>query len=163
MNPKQATELHKHLTDAADALDQASKVIFELPKEERGSLADQLGRVVSTLHFEMIPVIYAHHPELRPSEQRPTVSGSLRWEDVVLPSTVSEGKLDEVIFGVLTPRWQKIALVVGKSVNRCTELGYPVSADALAARIQALGQAKRLEIDGNPIMWRHSEVRLNQG
>jgi len=69
MTTKQAAQLHKHLMDAADALDQASEVIFELPKKDRASLAAQFGQLVSTLHFEIMP-LFMLVSELRPSAAR---------------------------------------------------------------------------------------------
>jgi len=67
MNYKQAAQLHKHLMDAADALDQASEVIFELPKKDRASLAAQFGQLVVHVALRDYAAILCSSSELRPS------------------------------------------------------------------------------------------------
>jgi hypothetical protein len=162
MERKQATELHEHLLDVADGIDRASKIICELPTEDRVALAGSLGEMVSTLHFEMMETIYDRYPDLRPPVQRPIVSSILRWEDVVLPANVSEADLDTAIFSALTPRWQKTAMVVAKALDQCKARIIEATAEILAARVGALARSGRLESKGNLSVWRHSEVRLKQ-
>ncbi|WGR94771.1 hypothetical protein MTX20_11665 [Bradyrhizobium sp. ISRA435] len=36
-----------------------------------------------------------------------------------LPSTVTEGQLDEIIFSLLKPRWQKTAAILIYAEKRC--------------------------------------------
>jgi hypothetical protein len=66
------------------------------------------------LYFEMLELVYAQHPELRPPAKPPTISSDLRWQDVTLPKSVSEADLDTIIFSILTSRRQKTARVVGR-------------------------------------------------
>jgi hypothetical protein len=140
MDRTQAAEIERHMLDAADAIDRASKIIFDLDKADRAILAVPLGEIVSALHFDVLQAVYARHPELRPSAERPVISSVLRWEDIVLPESVSEAELDQIIFSALNPQWQKTALVVAKALERCRELALPVRAEALGARIQALAE-----------------------
>jgi hypothetical protein len=60
----------------------------------------------------------------------------------------------------MTPRWQKMTMVVMKALNRCKELALPISGEALAARIQVLAKSGHLEDIGDLRKWRHGEVRL---
>jgi hypothetical protein len=53
-------------------------------------------------------------------------------------------------------------MVLAKSLDRCKELGLPISCDVLAARIQDLAEAGRVEGAGDLRKWRHSEVRLKR-
>jgi len=73
---------------------------------------------------------------------------------------VSESEIDSVIFSAIKPRWQKVAMVLVKSLNRCKKHGLPISCDVLAARIQELAETGRLEGAGDLRKWRRSEVRL---
>jgi hypothetical protein len=90
----------------------------------------------------------------------PEICSELQWDQVRLPPSISEADLDGVLFSVLT-RWpQKMAMVLGKAIGRCKELGWPISKDVLGARIQVLAEAGHIESFGDLRMWRFSEVRL---
>ena len=90
----------------------------------------------------------------------PTITSRLQWEHVRLPPSVTEADIDSIILSVMTPRWQKVAMVVVTAFKRCEELALPLSCEALAARIQVLAKAGRIEDIGDLRKWRHSEVRL---
>ncbi|MGH6713429.1 MAG: hypothetical protein ACREEK_31305 [Bradyrhizobium sp.] len=90
----------------------------------------------------------------------PIISSTLRWEEVSLPASISEADLDQIIFAVMTPRLQKTAMVIHRALERCKELGLPISADILSARLGALAGFDRIEGAGDLRKWRFSEVRL---
>ena len=162
MDRTQATEIKGHILDAADAIDQASRLIFALDKEDRAILAAPLGEIVSTLYFELLEAVYARYPDLRPvDDDRHIIDTGRRWEDIALPESVSETDLDSAIFSVLKLQWQKTAAIISRAWNRCETLGLPVEAEVLGVRIQALAEADRLEGKGDLRKWRYSEVRLN--
>jgi hypothetical protein len=164
MDKAQATEIQGHLLAAGDAINKASAVIVELDTEDRAMFAGPLGKLVSCLHYEMLALIYARHPELRPFEDEEAVINSdLRWEDVTLPASASasETELDAIIFSVLTSRLQKTAMVIAKAMKHCDERALPVSAEIVGARIRALAESDRIESAGDLRKWRYSEVRLN--
>jgi Protein of unknown function len=162
MDKAQATEIQGHLLAAGDAIDKASAVIVELDTEDRAMFAGPLGKLVSCLHYEMLALIYARHPELRPFEDEEAVINSdLRWEDVTLPASASETELDAIIFSVLTSRLQKTAMVIAKAMKHCDKRALPVSAEIVGARIRALAESYRIESAGDLRKWRYSEVRLN--
>jgi hypothetical protein len=94
------------------------------------------------------------------SNEIPTISSELRWDQVRLPPSVSEKDIDAIIFLVMKPRWRKVAAVVGDALGRCRQLGLEISDEALAARLQALAEAGRIEGIGDLRKWRFSEVRL---
>ncbi|MBN8987982.1 MAG: hypothetical protein J0H42_07050 [Rhizobiales bacterium] len=120
---------------AADAIDQASAAIAALEQRDRAALAVPLGEIVSALHFELLLAIYNRYPDLRPpSDQVPIIDSALRWENVVLPTSVSEADLDQLIFSALESNWRKTARVIGNLVIRCEALAWPLDADMLAAR-----------------------------
>ena len=89
----------------------------------------------------------------------PVISSTLRWQEVSLPPSVSEADLDQIIFAVMTSRLQKTAVVIHRALERCTELGLPISADILCARLGALADTDRIEGAGDLRKWRYSEVR----
>jgi Protein of unknown function len=95
-----------------------------------------------------------------PPGEIPTVSSTLRWQDVTLPNSVSEANLDAIIFSILTQRLQKTAMVVGNAVTHCREHGLPIGAEMIGARVRALADAGGIESAGDISYWRHSEVRL---
>jgi hypothetical protein len=161
MDRKQAANIAKHLHNAADAIDQASAVIMTLEQQDRAALAVSLGEIVSALHFELLLAVYNRYPDLRPpSDEEPSIDSVLRWENVVLPKSVSEADLDQLIFSALEPNWRKTARVIGNLVIRCKALAWPIDAEMLAARVQALAEAGRIDSAGDLRAWRHSEVRL---
>ena len=161
MDLRQATNISKHLHDAADAIDRASAVILALEQQDRAALADPLAEIVSALHFQLLRAVYDRYPDLRPpADEEPVIDSILRWENVVLPASVSEANLDQLIFSALDPNWRKTARVVGNLVIRCEALAWPIDAEMLAARVQALAEAGRIESAGDLRAWRHSEVRL---
>ena len=66
MDKMQAIKIRRHLLALERALLKVSAAIFELDKEERQILREPLLDLLSRLHFEMLELIYAQHPELRP-------------------------------------------------------------------------------------------------
>ncbi len=159
MDRAQATELQKHLLDAAAAIDRAGAVAFSL--DERAKFADSFGEIVSALHFKLLHAVYIQYPELKPlPEEEPTISSLLRWDEVTLPASVSQEAIDSIIFSFLTSKWQKMAMVVGHAVARCRQLSLPVDADVFAARLQALAESHLIEGAGDLRKWRYGEVRL---
>jgi hypothetical protein len=163
MDRNQAVAIQKHLLDANQAMDRARMAIAGLGKEERTRLNTLLVRVVAALQSKVLAAIHDQYPDLEPpyeGEQVPAITSTLRWSQVRLPPSVSEADIDAVILSVMTPRWQKMAMVVMRALNRCKELALPISAEALAARIQVLAKSDRLEDIGDLRKWRHSEVRL---
>jgi hypothetical protein len=93
-------------------------------------------------------------------DEVPAISSTLRWEEVSLPDAISEADLDQIIFAAMTSRLRKTAMVIATAVNRCEELGLPISAEILGARPGALAEADRIDSAGDLRKWRHSEVRL---
>ena len=90
----------------------------------------------------------------------PTISSELRWDQVHLPPSISEKDIDGIILSLLEPEWRKVALIVGRVLTRCQELGLPISDEIIAARLQALVDDHSIEGIGDLRMWRFSEVRL---
>jgi Protein of unknown function len=160
MDRKQAVEIQKHLLDAAGAIDQAGTIIYGLDEADRAPLTAPLGETWSALHFELLRALYAMHPELKPPGEPPRISSKLRWDQVSLPEAVSEADIDAIILLALTTRLQKTAKVIGKAVERCRELGLPISDEMLGARLQVLVKSGRMESAGDTRKWGHSEVRL---
>jgi Protein of unknown function len=163
MDETQAAEIQRNLLDAAGAIDRAGEIIFNLDKDERTKLAGPLGQIVSALHFELLQAVYTRYPDLKPpAEELPTISSTLRWDEVSLPGTMSEADIDQIIFSAMASQWRKIAMVIGKAVKRCEELGVPISAEVLGARLGALAESDRIDSAGDLCKWRHSEVRLKR-
>jgi hypothetical protein len=108
----------------------------------------------------LLPAIYQRHPELKPPQEPPVISCLLRWDEIVLPSSVSEADVDAIPFSVLTPRLQEVAMVVGKAADRSEKLHLPTASEVFGVRLSALAEAGRIESRGDLRKWRHSEVRL---
>jgi hypothetical protein len=160
MDRDQADEIHRHLQAAARAIDRAEMTIFDLGKEGRKAFADPLGNVVHALHFELLPVIYEQFPDMRPRGAEAAITSTLRWDQVRLPSSVTEADVDAIILSAVSSRAQKVGMVVIRALKRVEELGLPISDEVLAARIQVLVEAGRLEGAGDLRKWYNSEVRL---
>ena len=153
-----AVEIQEHLVDAVRAMDRAEAAVRKLGEEARSAFAEPLSKA-GDLHFELLQMIHDRCPDL-PNGEIPTITSTLRWEDVHLPPPVTEADLDGVIFSCLQPQWRKMTVIVGRAGQRCDELSLPVEAGVLGARIRALAEADRLDYQGDLRYWRHSEVRL---
>ena len=163
MNRERAIRIHEHLLDAHLALDDAGLEIAGLGKEERLKFDSLLAEVIFALQQKLLTPIHDQYPDLEPpiiEEEVPTVTSELRWDQVRLPSSVTESDIDGIIFSVLKPLWQKTAKIVTVAVKRCEEVNIPISYEEIAARLQVLSDSDRIEGVGDLRMWRYSEVRL---
>jgi hypothetical protein len=161
MDREQAAKIHEHLLDAVRAINRADEAIFDLGEEARKTFAEPLAHVVCDLHGGMLRIIYDRFPDLElRSDEIPTICSTLLWEDVRLPPSITNADVDGVIFSVLKPQWRKTAMIVLQALKKCEELGWPIEDEALAARIEILAEAGRIEHQGDLRYWRHSEVRL---
>ena len=161
MDRTQAAEIKKP-RKAASAIDRASQVISALDAGDRELLGAPLEKIALALHFELLRAVYFRYPDLRPPDpDRRRINTARRWKDIVLPESVSETDLDSAIFSALTSRWQKTAMVIGKTLEHCKTLALPVDDEVVGVRIRALADAGRLEGEGDLRKWRYSEVRLN--
>ena len=163
MNRKQAAEIHEHLLDAYTALNHARMAIAGLNKEERASFSDLLIEVTQPLQFEVLQALYDRYPEMEPPREaieEPYIDRELRWDEVRLPPSISEKDVDAAIFSVMASHWRKVAAIVTRAQDRCRQLGFAISIEAVAARLQVLAKAGRIEDYGDLRMWRFSEVRL---
>jgi hypothetical protein len=92
-----------------------------------------------------------------------------------LPKADQTALIDYTIMSVVRPQWLKVAMIVARAEKALEGRVPPVDLrlseqeqvaarddflDAIAARLQALVDAGRLEGAGNLSNWRHSEVRL---
>ena len=162
MDRTQAAGIEKHMRKAANAIDRASQIISAFDADDREMLAAPLEKIVLALHFELLRAVYLRYPDLRPPAAGRSIKNTVRrWEEVVLPETVSETDLDRTIFAALSSRWQKTAMVISKALKECETLALPVDAEVVGVRIRALAEAGRLEGEGDLRKWRFSEVRLN--
>jgi uncharacterized protein DUF3658 len=73
---------------------------------------------------------------------------------------ISDQKLDQLITSFVLADWQKVAMILAKSLEWLQDEGAQVGPERLAARIESLVLAGRLESQGNLSRWRHSEIRL---
>ena len=163
MKREQAVRIHEHLLDAYVALGRAEMAIAGLSREERLRFDASLDEVVVALQTGLMDPIHEQYPELEPpvvDEETPTIISDLTWDQVRLPRSVTEAVLDGIIFSLLSPRWQKIAMVVALAEKQCEQLALPISDETIAARLRVLSDSDRIEGIGDLRMWRHSEVRL---
>ena len=163
MDREKAVRVETCLIEADSALHQAGLIVAGLAKEDRVKFGDLLEGVLDALHSGLLAALYSQHPDMDPSSddaEIPEINSEMQWDQVRLPPSISETDIDAVIFSLLKPRWQKVALIVGDALGRCRQLGLPISDGALAARIRLLVETDRIEGIGDLRMWRHSEVRL---
>lgn len=160
MDRTQADELEKHLLDAVDAIDRVRDVILTLDADDRAALSIPLKVVASALHIDLLGALYDRYPELRPPPEEPEMQTLPRWEDIVLPESLTEADLDSILFSALQLQWRKTAMVIGNALKRGKVLAVPISNEMLGSRLVALAEAGRIESQGDLRAWRHSEVRL---
>jgi Protein of unknown function len=114
------------------------------------------------VHSELLEEMYTRYPDLRPPQEVPTISSTLRWDDVTLPEGMSEADLDAIIFSVMSMQYRKVARIIGDTLMQCRKLGRPISDEMVGARIQELDETDRLESQGDLRKWRFSEARLTR-
>jgi hypothetical protein len=66
--------------------------------------------------------------------------------------------LDELIESVAGPQWQKVAMIVARTLRTYRYL--ELAPETVGARVEALVAKGRLQVRGDLSSWRHSEVRL---
>jgi hypothetical protein len=159
MNKAQATNIQKHLLEAAAAISHATAAISALG-EERKVFARPLGEISFALHFELLGAVYNQYPELKPPEELPEISSLLRWDEVILPSSVSDADVDAILLSCLKRQWRKTAKIIDDASKQSQELALPISVEVFGARLIALAEACRIESQGDLRKWGHSEVRL---
>lgn len=161
MTRDQAEEIHRHLRDAVMALSRVQAAITEAGPSARKALGGHLFDVGMSLHFGLLETIYQKFPDLEPpAVEVPTIDSELTWDEISLPSSITENDLDEMILSVLTPQWRKMAAVLTYSEKLYAELAWSIDAATVAARIQVLADDNRIEHRGDLRKWRFSEVRL---
>jgi hypothetical protein len=160
MDREQAIAIANHLADADRSMARAAEIMFGLAPEDRAIFAAPLHAIDSAFE-DLFKAIYGQFPDMRPQSQEvPEISSPLRWEDVVLPASVSEADLDRVIFSKMSTRLEKTALIVGRAVLACKRLELPITSEILGARIEALAASDLIDSEGDLRYWRHSEIRL---
>ena len=134
---------------------------LDLDQEDRAALAKPFGNTTFALHFELLREIYRRFPDLQPpSKGFRFVDTKLTWKQVQLPPSVTEADIDEIIFSAMKPVFQKVGMVIIRSMKRCEELALPVDAQVIAARLRLLADSDRIEGAGDLRKWSFSEVRL---
>ena len=72
----------------------------------------------------------------------------------------SPAEIDHAILSIVTSRWQKVAMIVLKASEVRQQEGVESDYEAIAGRVEALIEQGKLECQGDPKRWRHSEVRI---
>ena len=164
MNREQAIEIVKRLTEVDRALRAAERAVAGLGKGDRLKFDDLLHEVVAALHERVLAELYKQHPDLEPptldGEGDSHVDSELRWDQVRLPSPLTEAEFDKVIHSTLAPQWRKVAAIVTRVVDKYEHLGPAITREMVAARLRALSETDLIEGIGDLRMWRYSEVRL---
>ncbi|MGF6312404.1 hypothetical protein ABIB82_006295 [Bradyrhizobium sp. i1.8.4] len=160
MNREQAAELKKRLLNVGGALDRTVMAMGQIDKVERDTLWEHLNELYEIVYRRLLAGIYAQHPDLEPPPKPPHLFSELTWSEVTLPSSVTEDQLDEVIFSLLKSRWRKVTAFVTDAEQRFKELGWAISHEATAARLQTLSDLDSIESAGDLRYWGNSEVRL---
>ena len=161
MNREQAEEILDYLLEAARELDEARAAASLLGGQDKD--AASLEELLVRLNSELLDGMFERFADLMPYKEFPAISSTLRWEAVSLPPSVSENDLDQIIFAHMTPKWQKVAMILWESIKASDKAGLPISDAMFAARIHTLVEADQLEGQGDLRCWRHSEVRLKDG
>jgi hypothetical protein len=77
---------------------------------------------------------------------------------------IPEAEIDELLLSFCNARWQKVARIIGKTLEELEKrepLGNDgVMADTIDARLENLVCSGRVEAKGNIRKWGYSEIRL---
>jgi hypothetical protein len=88
------------------------------------------------------------------------IDSDLRWNQVRLPSPLSEADFDTVVLSALGRHWRKVAAIVIRVVEKYEHTHPAITYEIVAARLKALSDADMIEAQGDLRKWRFSEVRL---
>jgi hypothetical protein len=161
MDKAQATEIHKHLLAIRDAINKTEAALFKLDREDREIFGDPMNKLWGALHGHALRSVYERYPELQPiPEGFDEIDTDLRWEDVVLPPSISEADLDAVILSKLKTRSLKVARVIGDVIRAFDERGLSIGEETVGVRIRWLADVDRIKGFGDLRKWRFSEVSL---
>jgi len=69
-------------------------------------------------------------------------------------------EIDKLILSLNGLQWQKVAMILSKTLRECEQRNISASYEDIAERIAALVGRHLLEAQGDITKWRHSEVRL---
>ena len=72
----------------------------------------------------------------------------------------SQAEIDEAILSVVTTRWQKVSMVIVRALGKRHHQAHDSVYQEIGARIEALIAEGKVQCQGNPKRWRHSEVRI---
>jgi len=161
MTRDQAESIQLHLLDAAAAMAHAEHAIAEAGSDAREALGGHLRDVGKSLHTGLLYAIYQRVPDLKPPpDEELAINSELYWDEVLLPAGITEAGLDEIIFSVMKPRWQKMAMILVLALEHCEKRTWQIEAEIIAARILALADDDRIDHQGDLRIWRFSEARL---
>jgi hypothetical protein len=161
MDQEQATEIHRHLMRAANAIRRAERIMWDLPQQDRAAFAEPLGNTVTSLHIELLQVIYRRFPDLRPPVKGSRrINSKLTWKQARLPPSVTVMDFDRVILSEMSPHWRKTARIVGNVSEHYRSLGIDLDPAIAAARLMAMVGSDLIEAAGDLRKWGFSEVRL---
>ncbi|MGC2780483.1 MAG: hypothetical protein WA418_33095 [Bradyrhizobium sp.] len=160
MTREQAETIQCHLLDASRALGRAASALADVEDDESGALSAAMVDISSRLYRELIEHVNARFPDLAVPMQVVEAVSTLRWEKVELPPSIAESDLDDLIFSLLKPDWSSLQAILLMASQRCEELSWPLKFSEVAARIQALAEAGRIDRQGGLRRWRTSKVRL---
>jgi hypothetical protein len=161
MDKAQAIEIHKHLLAIGDAINKTEEALSKLDREDRAIFGDPMNKLWGALHAHALRSVYDRYPELQPiPEDFDHLNTELRWEDVMLPPSISEADLDAVILSKLKPRSLKVARVIGDVMRAFGERGLSIGEETVGVRIGWLAEVDRIKGFGDLRKWRFSEVSL---
>jgi hypothetical protein len=75
--------------------------------------------------------------------------------------SLTDDGIDAIVRNAVDGRWRKFAMIVAIALtdSSVAEDDDPNITDRIASRIAAMIDAGEFEVAGNPIQWRHSEIR----
>ncbi len=161
MDKAQAIEIHKHLLAIGDAINKTEEALSKLDSEDRAIFGDPMNKLWIALHAHALGSVYDSYPELRPiPEEFDHLNTELRWEEAMLPPSISEADLDAVILSKLKPHSLKVARIIGDVITAFDERGLSIGDETIGVRIRWLADVDRIKGFGDLRKWRFSEVSL---
>jgi len=151
------------LEDAEDALERAIRAASDFPKEERLKFSGLLYEAIAALNSDVWKPIYDEYPDLAPeyeSLEPPAIDSELSWDEVQLPPDLTEKDVDDILFPLLRPYWQKVLRVLFNARDSCNINGLAIDYEILAARLRDLSDRNQIEGIGDLRRWGWSEMRL---
>jgi hypothetical protein len=118
---------------------------------DRGQVLDAARMIITMVSDKKIPAAKAPTQKAPP----PTVPAPI----APAAPPPSDETLDALILASVDTEWRHVAMLIARAVDAAKEAAFEVSGQQVAARIYALAEVRKVDVQGNIRRWRAGKIR----